>query len=270
MMGGFEAPSTAFAPVLFSLSIPEADSMNHTRLALTAALVSLSAGCATADQFQALEQKVETLEKKVAELEARPAAAGGVDPKQEAAAQELYKAITDDMQAGNLEQAAKKAKDLGSKYAATTTYKRARKMLAELEVIGVQVPADWSGSVEEWYQGDGEINLTSGTTMVVFWEVWCPHCRNHMPELVNTYDKWKGKGMNVVGLTRLSKGKSKEDVTKFMSENKLNYPIGKEDGKLAQTFGVGGIPAAAVVKDGKIVWRGHPARLSEDVIEKLL
>jgi hypothetical protein len=91
-----------------------------------------------------------------------------------------------------------------------------------------------------------------------------------MPELVETYVKWKGKGLNVVALTRLTKGKSKEDVTSFMAENKLNYPMGKEDGKLAKTFGVGGIPAAAVVKDGKIVWRGHPARLTEDVIEKML
>jgi len=244
--------------------------MNNTRLVLAAALVSLSAGCATADQVQALEQKVETLEKKVADLESRPAAAGGVDPKLESAAQELYKSITDDVKEGNLEAAAKKAKDLKTKYAATTTFKRARKLLSELEVIGVAVPGDWSGSIEEWYQGSGEIDLTTGTTMVVFWEVWCPHCRNHMPEMVNTYNTWKSKGLNVVGLTRLTKGKKKEDVTKFMEENKLNYPIGKEDGKLAQTFGVGGIPAAAVVKDGKIVWRGHPARLTEDVIEKLL
>ena len=246
--------------------------MQNTRLAL-AAVASLSfasVGCATADQVQALEQKVENLEKKVEELEARPAAAGGVDPKMEAAAQELYKAITEDVKVGKLEDAATKAKDLQSKYAATTTFKRARKLLSELEVIGVKVPADWSGNIEEWYQGDGEIDLTTGTTMVVFWEVWCPHCRNHMPEMVTTYDKWKGKGLNVVGLTRLTKGKKKEEVLEFMKENSLNYPIGKEDGKLASVFGVGGIPAAAVVKDGKIVWRGHPARLSEDVIEGLL
>lgn len=244
--------------------------MNNTRLVLAAALVSLTSGCATADQVQALEQKVETLEKKVAELEARPVAAGGVDPKLEAAAQEAYKAITVDMKANNLTAAASKAKSFKAKYAATTTFKRARKMLSELEVIGVAVPAEWSGSIEEWYQGDGEIDLSTGTTMVVFWEVWCPHCRNHMPELVKTYDTYKGKGMNVVALTRLSKGKTKEDVTKFMTDNSLNYPVGKEDGKLARTFGVGGIPAAAVVKDGKIVWRGHPSRLTDDAINALL
>ena len=99
---------------------------------------------------------METLEKKP---EARPVAAGGVDPKLEAAAQEAYKAITEDMKANNLTAAASKAKTFKAKYAATTTFKRARKMLSELEVIGVAVPAEWSGSIEEWYQGDGEIDL---------------------------------------------------------------------------------------------------------------
>jgi hypothetical protein len=32
-------------------------------------------------------------------------------------------------------------------------------------------------------------------------------------------------------------------------------------------FGVRGIPAAAVVKDGQIVWRGHPARITEDMLK---
>ena len=39
------------------------------------------------------------------------------------------------------------------------------------------------------------------------------------------------------------------------------------DGSLSQYFNVGGIPAAAVVKDGKVVWRGHPARLSEQMLK---
>ena len=36
---------------------------------------------------------------------------------------------------------------------------------------------------------------------------------------------------------------------------------------MSQHFNVSGIPAAAVVKDGKIVWRGHPARLTDEMIQ---
>ena len=245
--------------------------MQNIRALLAVSLLPVAlAGCATADQVQALEQKVESLEKKVADLEARPVASGGVDPKLEAAAQEVYKEVTQLVQDGDLEKAAAKGKVLKSKYATTATYKRARKLLSELEVVGKTIAVDWQGNVDKWYQGEGSIDLTTGTTMVVFWEVWCPHCRNHMPEMIKTYDNWNSKGLNVVGFTRITKSATEEKVTEFISENKLNYPLAKENGSLAREFGVGGIPAAAVVKDGKIVWRGHPARLSDDVIGKLL
>lgn len=32
-------------------------------------------------------------------------------------------------------------------------------------------------------------------------------------------------------------------------------------------FGVSGIPAVAVIKAGKVVWRGHPARISLEMLE---
>jgi len=246
--------------------------MQNIRAVIALSLLPVvSAGCATADQVQALEQKVETLEKKVTDLEARPAGSGSsVDPKQEAAAQDVYKQLTELVQSGDLEKAAVKGKELKAKYSGTATYKRARKLLSELEVVGKPVGGDWGTNVDKWYQGEGKIDLSSGTTMVVFWEVWCPHCRNHMPELVKTHEKWSGKGLNVVGMTRITKSATEEKVLEFIKENNLNYPLAKENGKLAREFGVGGIPAAAVVKDGKIVWRGHPARLSDEVIEKLL
>lgn len=245
--------------------------MQNIRALLAMSILPVAlAGCATADKVQALEQKVESLEKKVGELEARPVASGGVDQKLETAAQEVYKELTQLVQEGELEKAAAKGKVLKGKYASTATYKRAGKLLSELEVVGKTIGTDWAGNVEKWYQGEGKIDLSTGTTMVVFWEVWCPHCRNHMPEMVKTYDDWNSKGLNVVGITRITKSATEEKVVEFIKENKLNYPLAKENGNLAREFGVGGIPAAAVVKDGKIVWRGHPARLSDDVIGKLL
>ena len=36
---------------------------------------------------------------------------------------------------------------------------------------------------------------------------------------------------------------------------------------LAQYFAVSGIPAAAVVKNGKVVWRGHPARINDEMLK---
>ena len=35
-------------------------------------------------------------------------------------------------------------------------------------------------------------------------------------------------------------------------------------------FNVTGIPAAALVKEGKVIWRGHPGRLDDATIDKLI
>lgn len=241
--------------------------------AIVASLVLLG-GCATAEEVQALDQKVTELSKKVEALEKAPpaggrAAAAPVDPKREEAAQALYKDIDQKVRDGDFSGAKTKMKELETGFADTTTAKRAAKLSRELAVIGVPVPADWTGMVEKWYQGEGDIDLKSGTTLMVFWEVWCPHCKREVPKLMETYSTWKPKGVNVVGFTRISKSATEEQVTGFMKDQKVNYPMAKENGKLATTFGVSGIPAAAIVKDGVVIWRGHPGRLDDDMIGKI-
>lgn len=227
------------------------------------------AGCATAEQHQQLEQKVAQLEERVAAVEKAPKAAGAAaaaDPAAEAAAKELYEKISDQVSKGQMDDAKKNMQELTTKYASTTMAKRARKLAAELEVVGKAVPSGWAGNLEKYYQGEGNVDLSSGTTLVVFWEVWCPHCRREVPELKATYEKFQGKGLGVVGLTKITRSATEEKVVEFMKEQQVNYPVAKEDGKLSKEFNVSGIPAAAVVKDGKIIWRGHPARLNDDLL----
>ena len=67
---------------------------------------------------------------------------------------------------------------------------------------------------------------------------------------------------------RVTKSATDDGVAEFIKENNLTYPVAKEqDGSLSSRFGVRGIPAAAVVQNGKVVWRGHPARLTDQMIE---
>jgi len=234
-------------------------------LVLSLALV----GCATADQHQTLEARVAQLEQKVEALEKSPKSAGAAaaaDPAAEEAAKKLYESISEKVAKGEMEAAKTEMSELTTKYGSTTMAKRARKMAAELEVVGKAVPAEWSKNIEKYYQGEGNVDLASGTTLVVFWEVWCPHCRREVPELKATYEKLNSKGLNVVGLTKITRSATEEKVTDFIKENELNYPTAKEDGTLSKEFNVSGIPAAAVVKDGKIIWRGHPARLNDELL----
>jgi len=235
-------------------------------------LVLLATGCATADRVQQLEEKVTALEQKVDQIEKSPGAASArpaateASSAQEDAAKAVYGEMTEALNKGDLDTAKAKLEVLKTQYADTTAYKRAKKVEAELEVVGKTAPADWKGDIEKWYQGEGDVDITKGTTLVVFWEVWCPHCRKEVPALKETYEKFHGKGLQMAGFTRITRSATEEKVTEFLKQEAIPYPIAKENGKLADAFGVSGIPAAAVIKDGKVVWRGHPGRLNDDMI----
>jgi thiol-disulfide isomerase/thioredoxin len=41
-------------------------------------------------------------------------------------------------------------------------------------------------------------SLKSNYTVVVFGASWCPKCKEELPEIVKSYDKWKSKGVEVV------------------------------------------------------------------------
>ncbi len=240
--------------------------MSLRTLTLAALLVG---GCATTEQVKALEEEVGTLKTRVETLEKsggeRRGRRRGGGPREEAA-KKIYEELSDLVAKGQMEPAKAKADELEKNFGSTTTFKRARKMIDELSVVGKPVPDSWKAGIEKWYQGESEVDLMTGTTLIVFWEVWCPHCKREVPELKATYDSFKGKGLDVVGLTKVTRSATEESVLAFVKEQGVTYPLAKENGDLSRDFNVSGIPAAAVVKDGKIIWRGHPARLSDELL----
>jgi thiol-disulfide isomerase/thioredoxin len=118
--------------------------------------------------------------------------------------------------------------------------------------------------VKQWYtqrRAEGELEV------VVFFEVWCPHCRNEMPHLT-ALDAMPG--VEVVALTRQSRGVTDEQVRSFVDQHHLPFGVAQVDEQLAQQLGIRGIPRAVVVKDGTIVWDGHPGKLAEEDLQRWL
>jgi thiol-disulfide isomerase/thioredoxin len=229
----------------------------------------LAMGCATADDVKKLDGKIDALTEKIDQLAKAPAAttakAAAPNQAEETAAQALLKEVQDLMGKNEISGAKTKLAELEKKYASTRTFRRAQKLSKELEVFGKDGPKELK--VDDWYVGNaGSVDIAKGTTLVVFWEVWCPHCKKEVPKLQKTFETYSKKGLQMVSVTKLSRSSSKEKVVDFLKENNVTYPSGKEDGTLSKHFNVSGIPAAAVVKDGKIVWRGHPARLSDEML----
>lgn len=216
-----------------------------------------------------LEAKVEAMEKRgpAAPGAAGPAAAAGptATPEEEQAAAALLKEATEAIDAMDFDLARTKVAEVKEKYPTTRANKAVARLDDDLQVIGKD-EAPWA--VEKWYQGS-EADTKGKATLYVFWEVWCPHCKREVPKLSETYSKYGSQGLKVVGITRQTKDITDQQVTDFIKESKVNYPIAKDKGEeMSRYYGVRGIPAAAVVKDGKVVWRGHPGKVNDELINK--
>jgi len=254
-----------------------------------AILALLSLGCGFLDMDGSAEQaraeaarsaalaeeamaRTEALETRIAQLEQRlddqeTTAKANLPPTaaDETRATELYDEVVAAMTEGDTTTARRQLDTLESNYSRTRSGKRAERLRKELDVYGLSTPLDWG--IERWYQGSENINLHSGdATLVVFWESWCPHCRRELPELDQTWDTYRGQGLQVIGLTKVTRSSTDSSVQEFIDEQGIGFPIAKEDGSMTKYFAVTGIPAAAVLRNGKVVWRGHPGRITDEMI----
>lgn len=86
-----------------------------------------------------------------------------------------------------------------------------------------------------------------------FWATWCGPCKAEIPDFIALQDKYKGRGLEIVGLSVDDGGAS--DVKPFADEHKINYTMLLANAETARAYGgISGIPTTFIVdKQGKIV-----------------
>jgi thiol-disulfide isomerase/thioredoxin len=223
------------------------------------------------DDPAVLNQRLDDIEARADKVEsdlskAGGGAASGADQaamEKEKAAYEKWKEMMQARQDGDMDAVKKHIAEIERDFADTRAMQEIQPIKQELELIGKDaMPL----STDTWFTG--QTSLDDGkATLVVFWEVWCPHCQREVPELQATWEKYGDKGLNMVGVTQLSRGKTEDEVRSFIETEGVTYPMAKVGPEFPEHYAVRGIPAAAVVKDGKIVWRGHPAQVDEAMIQ---
>ncbi len=147
--------------------------------------------------------------------------------------------------------------------------------------LGIGDPAP-KLKVGKWVQGDPVTEFAKDKAYIVeFWATWCGPCRASIPHLNEIWQKFKDKGLIVIGQNVWEQDESK--VKPFLEQmgDKMTYRVAMDDksdskdGAMADTWmkaaGQNGIPAAFLIdKQGKIAWIGHPMTLSETTIQQVL
>lgn len=84
-----------------------------------------------------------------------------------------------------------------------------------------------------------------------FWATWCPPCRKEIPDLIKLYDKYKDKGLIIIGISSEDTNTLKE----FSEDNGINYPIALGNQKVAEAYGgIQYIPTTFVIdREGNII-----------------
>jgi len=97
----------------------------------------------------------------------------------------------------------------------------------------------------------------SGKVLIVdLWATWCGPCREEIPHLVELAKEYKGKGVEVLGLTNENPETDAEMVKEFSKVFNINYTIGWADQEMQSGLmrGRQAIPQTLIIgRDGKVL-----------------
>lgn len=96
-------------------------------------------------------------------------------------------------------------------------------------------------------------SLKGGPVLLVFWSTSCGICRTQMPILENLRSEYRGKGLQVLGISL----DDRRSASSYLTANHyyMNSVV-DPSGETAQRYGVSGIPAMVLVdREGRIAGR---------------
>lgn len=114
-----------------------------------------------------------------------------------------------------------------------------------------------------------EIIAQNKLTLVDFWASWCGPCKAEAPNVIAVYEKYRDKGLVVIGVPVNDK---QEATEKAMRDLGIHYPQVLDPSQaLAERFNIVGIPYIILfAPDGSIVAAGLRGAQIEEAVGKVL
>jgi cytochrome c biogenesis protein CcmG, thiol:disulfide interchange protein DsbE len=105
------------------------------------------------------------------------------------------------------------------------------------------------------YRGREPVTLAQfrGHPVVLnFWASWCPPCREEMPALEAAYERYRVRGVVVIGIDGATDTWAASRA--FLDARGVTYPVGRDEGgQVAQAYHVTGLPTTFFIRaDGRV------------------
>jgi thiol-disulfide isomerase/thioredoxin len=113
-----------------------------------------------------------------------------------------------------------------------------------------------------------ELARLHGKVVVVnFWATWCGPCRAEIPGMLDVYEKYKGKGLEIVGISVDRDGWPV--INPFVKKLNIKYPVVLGNGEVTDAYGgIDAIPTSFFVdREGRVLLR-HVGYMSKEDFEK--
>jgi thiol-disulfide isomerase/thioredoxin len=118
---------------------------------------------------------------------------------------------------------------------------------------------------------DKMIKANEGATVIAAMAAWCLPCRVELPSLVKLYNKYRTKGLQMVGITLDLDGPTA--IQPLLDKAHVTFPVYWAGEEAVRDFKISAIPMLWLLRDGEIVEKIAGLRTEkylEDKITNLL
>lgn len=110
--------------------------------------------------------------------------------------------------------------------------------------------------------------LRGKVVLLDFWATWCGPCLKEFPNVLATYNKFHGKGFEIIGI---SLDHNKESLIRFIKARGITWPqYLDENNQISQRFEIDGIPTMWLINKQGLVVNMNARDDLQGNVEKLL